>query len=147
MGKLYKTVKRTDVKLGNIYFQYVPGRFEQAFEAEPSADTLHVSCLPHCDLLRKYIESKETNLLNTDYYLMYRAWKRDIMWIKKRIKRFVKLFDNISRNGLKTSIIITKKPLHRKFHGGYEIYDGHHRAVICLVLGHKTIASEIVEFI
>ena len=146
MGKAYKVIKTDNIKLDQIYFQYVPGRFEKAFRTTPSVSTLHISQLPHCDLLRKYVDSKSTDLLKTDYYKMHEAWGRNKKWIESRILKFIKLFENVSKNGLRKAIMVLEKPMHKKFHDGYEIYEGHHRTAVYVVLGRESIKSKIIRF-
>ena len=147
MGKKrFKTLEKKKVNLEDLYFQYVPGRFEQAFGNNPSADTLHVSQLPHISLLKKYMESKSADLTDSDYYRMHEAWGRNRKWIKSKISRFIKLFESISKNGLKIPITIAKEPLHKKFHNGYEIFEGHHRAAIYIVLSRRKIEAKIIKF-
>jgi len=143
----YKILEEKNIVLDQLYFQYVPKRFEKAFKVKPSKNTLHITCLPHIDLLKKYMESGFKDLEKTNYYKMHKSWGRKDGWIRKKIHRFVKLFKDVSKNGLKKPIIITKKPLYKKFHDGYEIYEGHHRASIYVVLNKKMINSKIVEFI
>ena len=145
--KCYKVLEEKKVKLDQLYFQYVPKRFEKVFKVKPSESTLHITCLPHIDLLRKYIKSGFKDLEKTTYYKMHKSWGRKNGWIIKKITIFVKLFKDISKNGLKKPIIIAKKPLHKKFHDGYEIYEGHHRASIYFVLNKKVINSKIIEFV
>lgn len=147
MGRPYKIIKSATIDLKDIYFQYVPKRFEAAFKTVPSEKTLHISQLPHCDLLRKYMKSKSIDLLDTDYYKMHESWGRPVGYIQGKITKFITLFESISKNGLKVPILVSKKPMYKKFHNGCEIYEGHHRASIYFVLGHKSIKSKIIKFI
>jgi hypothetical protein len=147
MAKPHKIIKAATIDLKNIYFQYVPERFEMAFKVIPSEETLRLSQLPHCDLLKRYMESKSANLLDTDYYKMHESWGRKRNYIKKKINKFIELFNDISKNGLRVPIFVSEEPLYKKFHDGYEIYEGHHRASIWFVLGHKSIKTKIIKFI
>ena len=143
--KVIKVIKNKDIKLKELHFQYFPSRFIREVYGS-DGNMMLVKNSPHCDFLIQYEKvGKEVYKANTNYYKMQKAWGRDERYILKKMKKLTGLYDSIKKNGLKVKVQVLEEPLYKRvFDDGYEIYDGHHRASVCFILGYKKIKCEVI---
>ncbi len=144
-------IERKTLSLDEVSVQYNPERFEQYQSVHNGVyDTvLKLSQSPHCQLLRDY------NLIGGDiwhnfnkhpYYRLQRRFGKSRKSALNKAKRLTALFDEIKTNGFIGEITVLDKPLvPNPYNQGYEIFDGHHRAVCCITLGMKNVRAIIVK--
>lgn len=145
---IINTIRTEDISFDELHFQYFPSRFIREVYGD-DGNMMLVKNSPHCDFLKQYEKiGEEVYKNNTNYYKMQKGWGRDEKYILKKMKKLVGLYNDIKKDGLKVKIRALEAPLYSKvFDSGYEIYDGHHRASVCCILGYKTIACEVIKVI
>lgn len=144
-------IERKTLSLDEISAQYNPERFKQYKSVYKGADdgVLDMNQSPHCKLLTDYYNKGDNvwkNFSNHPYYLMQRRYGKSRKSAFDKAKRLTALFDEIKTNGFKGRISVIEKPIvSNPYNNGYEIYDGHHRAACCIVLGIKNIEAIILK--
>lgn len=149
MKRNLETIQIKDIPCEELHFQYVPGRFNREVYGGNDDDMLLVRHSPHYSFLKEYQRiGRDVLKTDSDYYKMHSLWNRERRWIEKKMDRFINLYEDIKKNGHRDKIIVVEEPLYeKKFDSGYEIYDGHHRASICAVLGHDKVSCKIVKIV
>jgi len=138
------------VKLEDIKAQYNPNRFSfwRSLHVGPKKEVLNMFYSPHYRFLNQYKEYGIclAKVNKTSYYKLQKLYGRNDRWIKEKIYKFLDLYEDIRKNGVKKPIIVVNKPLvSNKYNSGLEIFEGHHRTACCLLLGMKEILCKIVR--
>lgn len=148
----FREFGREEVGPGELFFQYNPDRFEAYRSVVGGADgeVLLLERSPHCALLRDYEELGTDvfkGIAKRGYYRMQRRYGKGRRTAREKVERLIGLYDDIKANGLKEGIVAVREPLRANVYncGGLEIYEGHHRAACCYVLGMATVPVVIVE--
>lgn len=141
-----KTVK---VAIVDLHFQYIPEKFFKDLYPGSESDMLKLHNTPHYRFLKLYEELGKDIwdcYEETDYFKLMKRWGRDDKFSRKKIKRLIGNYRSILKDGLQSNITVLNEPLYKKhFNKGYEIWNGHHRAVICCVLGYKNLNCFVRE--
>jgi hypothetical protein len=119
--------------------QYNPERFHmwKSLHNGPPDKVLDMKYSPHYRFLRGHEEA---------YWQLQRKFGRNNKWIKQKIKKFRGVYDNILKEGFHENISALETPLvENKYNQGLEIYEGHHRVSIALVLGLDVIPCEVIR--
>ena len=145
----FRKVVRT-VDTSNFYFQmiepeklraqYNPERFHiwKSLHDAPGKDFLHMLYSPHYRFL---LDSNDKT-----YYQLQKKFGRNDKWIKKKIEKFIGVYESIMKRGFIENVSALEKPIvQNKFNNSFEIFEGHHRVAIALALGIKVIPCEIVR--
>lgn len=145
-NRTVSVIENKDIKSGALHFQYVPGRFIREIYGADEETKLLIHNSPHYSFLKEYQKTGKKVLDNkTNYYIMHSRWGRSDKFIHGKASRFLAMYEHVKKSGPIGRIYVVKEPLYeRTFDSGYEIYDGHHRASIYAVLGHKIIKCVIV---
>ena len=145
-----KDYTETMININQIKAQYNPNRFSmwQSLHDGPEEEVLNIFYSPHYRLLKQYKEFgiSIATVNKTTYYRLQRLYGRDDKWIKKKIYKFLDLFNNICDKGYNEKIIVLDKPLVKnKYNKGFELFEGHHRVACCCVLENKNLACKIIR--
>ena len=119
--------------------QYNPERFHfwQRLHNGPPNKVLHMRYSPHYRLLRTH---------TGPYRQLQKYYGRNDKWINNKIIKFIDIYESIKKEGFLENISALETPLVKnKYNRGYEIYEGHHRVAIALVLGLDTIPCDIIR--
>ena len=143
--QLIKTVDTNNyykemVALDKIKAQYNPERFHlwKSLHKGPEEEALNMLYSPHF----RFLKDRD----NKVYHKLQRLYRRNDRWIEEKIKKFLGVFDSMKNEGMKGSIVIVERPLVKNnYNSGFEIFEGHHRIAIALVLGMKSIPCEIIR--
>ncbi len=77
---------------------------------------------------------------------MQSSWGREDSYIRNKASKFIAMYEHVKKNGHIGRVYVVREPLYeRVFESGYEIYDGHHRSSIYVVLGYEVIKCKIVN--
>lgn len=131
------------INIDEIKAQYNPERFKfwKFLHKGPEKDILNMIYSPHCRFL-----NNNNNIETTPYYKLQKLYGRSDKWIRNKIDKFIKLFENIKTEGYKKNIIILQQPLiENEYNKGFEIFEGHHRISCCIVLKIKKIKCKVVS--
>ena len=144
-------VSNTVLSVDQLHVQYNPDRFEKykSLHRGTCETILKMHASPHCRLLEAYEREGNgifSNIKKYDYYWMQRFYGKSHKSAVSKIKRFVELYENIKKVGLKTSIVVVDKPIiENQYNSKCEVYTGHHRVACCIKLGIKSVPSEIMK--
>lgn len=140
------TIRNQDIRYDELHFQYFPSRFIREVYGGNEEDKLLICNSPHYSFLKGYQEIGKKVLDNkTNYHIMQSRWGRSDKWIHGKAGRFITMYEHIKNNGPISRVSVVEEPLYeRVFDSGYEIYDGHHRATIYVVLGYEIIKCRVV---
>jgi hypothetical protein len=124
--------------------QHNPSRFKhwKLLHEGPDDKVLNMIYSPHYRLLKSY---KEQKYETTPYYKLQKLYGRNDKWIRKKINKFIDMYENIKTNGFKDDpkIVVLINPIvENKYNDSYEIFEGHHRVAICLALNIDCIQIE-----
>lgn len=142
-----KPIKQLSISISKLHFQYVPKEFHKEFYKGSTKDMMKVENSPHYSFIKLYSEIggkifKEYN--NTDYIKMMKKWGRDDKHNVWKMKRFIDTYTSIKRQGFYGQLSVLEEPLYEKlFEDGFEIYHGHHRSAICLLIGMMDVPCKI----
>jgi len=128
------------VDLSKIKAQYNPERFHlwKSLHKGPEKQVLNMLYSPHYRFLK--------NRNNKSYYQLQKLYGRDDKWIKKKIKKFLGVFESIKSEGFKERIIIVENPLIKNdYNERYEIFEGHHRVACALFLNIKEVPCQVIR--
>ena len=143
-----KDYDELDIDISKIKAQYNPDRFKywESIYDGPNEEVLNMLYSPHYIFLDQYLKHGINNLEKTSYYKLQKLYGRKDKWIRKKINKFIKLFEDISNKGYKNRIIILRKPLvNNTYNNGFEIFEGHHRVSICNILKYKRIKCKVLK--
>ena len=151
MSKKIKDIKIKNIDIDRIYFQYIPEKFFKEIYSGDPGEMLSLGNSPHYKLLVLYDKIGKDIwkcYKDTDYVKLQRLWGRSNKYCRKKISKFIKTYKSIRKYGLKKHIVVLDKPMYKQFFiDGYEIYHGHHRAVIYKILGFKKIRCMISRLV
>jgi hypothetical protein len=119
--------------------QYNPERFHMwvSLHNGPPGEEFNMKYSPHYRFLKGDEEP---------YWKLQRMYGRKSKWIKNKIKKFRDVYESILKNGFIENVSVLETPLvENKYNNGWEIYEGHHRVAIALVLGMNVIPCEIIR--
>jgi len=119
--------------------QYNPERFHMwvSLHNGPKGKEFDMKYSPHYRFLRGHEEA---------YWQLQRMYGRNDKWIKNKINKFMEIFNSVSKNGFIENISALEIPLVENIYNtGFEIYEGHHRVAISLVLGLGSVPCEIIR--
>jgi hypothetical protein len=145
--------KRKTISIDEVSVMYNPDNFThyKSLHNGGEEQILDISMSPHCKFLKSYISIGDgiwQNLHQDSYYRMWRQIGKSKRSVRNKIKRFITTFESIKSNGFTGQIMITDKPLvANPYTKKYELYDGHHRAACCCVLGIKTVDAIILKVV
>jgi hypothetical protein len=126
--------------------QYNPERFHiwKSLHRGPKSEVLNMLFSPHYRFLHhNYLAG---NNKERAYYQLQRKFGRNDKWIRNKIKKFLDTYESIKKNGILENVSALEIPLVKNKHNkGFEIFEGHHRVSIALVLGLKEIECEIIR--
>ena len=128
-----------DIDPRKLKAQYNPERFHMwvSLHNGPKGKEFDMKYSPHYRFLRGHKEA---------YWKLQRMYGRNDKWIRNKINKFMGVFESVSRQGFIENISALETPLVKnKYNRGYEIYEGHHRVAIALVLGLDTIPCDIIR--
>jgi hypothetical protein len=142
------------LKIEDISAQYNPARFKYWKSLHKGApnDVLNIRYSPHVRFLEFYNSGKlsgftDEEIKDTSYYKMHQAYGKSHKWTMNKITKFVGVFEDISKNGMKEPPVILERPMHTNpFNSGYEIYEGHHRVAIQAYLGAEKMRVSIAKY-
>jgi len=119
--------------------QYNPERFHMwvSLHNGPPGEEFNMKYSPHYRFLKGDEEP---------YWKLQRMYGRKSKWIKNKIKKFREVYDSILKNGFTENVSALESPLvQNKFNKELEIYEGHHRVAIAIVLDLNIIPCEIIR--
>lgn len=142
--RLVKTVDTTNyyekmIDPKKLKAQYNPERVHmwRSLHKGPKKEVLNMRYSPHYKYLRGHKEA---------YRKLQRYYGRNNRWIKNKIHTFISVFESISKEGFKGSVVVLETPLVKNsYNQGFEIYEGHHRVACALVLGIEKISCEVIR--
>jgi len=153
-GQYIKTIKFSSIKkiklpIASLSAQYNPDRFKYYKASVSASPVLSIVNSSHCAMLVQY--KLGVDVLSSpkkyNYYQMQKKYQNS-KHAFKRTCDLVELYEDIKKNGLIDPILILEKPLiANSYNNSYEIYEGHHRASCCYVLGLKYIESDILKVV
>lgn len=151
-----KLHKMTDeiVTVHDLLCQHNPDRYNiwkkyayKTFYFGSPYDTLHVLNSPHYDFMLKILKIGYVKFAmdswklttNTNYYKLQREYGRDHAGAINKMENFYQLFHSMRVEGMKEQPMVLNDPIvpvkdEQKLHN-YEIYEGHHRIVVAIILG------------
>ena len=130
----FAMIKTTDLRA-----QYNPERFHmwKSLHNGPPNDELIMKYSPHYRFLRGHEEA---------YWKLQRMYGRKNKWIKNKIQKFREVYDNILKDGFQKNVSALETPLvENQYNKGLEIFEGHHRVAIALILGMDVIPCEVIR--
>ena len=150
MAKI-KDIKKKYIEIDRLHFQYIPDEFLKEVYPGPEEEMMNLVNSPHYRFLKLY-EKIGTEIWKfyeeTDYVKLMKFWGRDDKYNRDKVTKFIKTYKSIRKQGLQKRIILLDKPMYKQFFKeGYEIYHGHHRAVICKFLGIKKVPCTISKLL
>lgn len=158
-----------DMRIGKIIYDFI---FLNEYLKKDGKEDRRLENSPHYKLLAAYEKNQKLNLKKTDYFrfssIMMRhhgSWfgHTDGDGIVIHIRKFLNIYERIKKEGFDYAygkIIVYKAVQHAKKRDslgrphlethtytpeGYEIYEGHHRAVILAKLGYRYIEVDILS--
>jgi hypothetical protein len=120
--------------------QYNPERFHlwKSLHIGPEEEALNMLFSPHYRFLK--------NKKDDSYYNLQKYYGRNKQWIKNKIEKFLGVYENIKKNGFTENISALEHPLVKNnYNKGFEIFEGHHRVSIALILNINEIPCEIIR--
>jgi len=134
-----------NVSINKLFVQQRPGRIELYREIvkAPLGKELNILYSPHCELLREFINNKNTmwrQVTESRYWKLQKAFGRSDIEVLIKVKSLLWTFSSIQCSGLNKPIIVQKKSDEY-----FEIYDGHHRVAAFIVLNKTIIPAVLYE--
>lgn len=129
-----------EIDVSKIKAQFNPERFHlwKSLHKGPEEQALNMLYSPHYRFL------KDNN--DKVYYKLQKLYERNDIWINKKIKKFLGVFESLKNKGFTEPIMVVEVPLiQNEYNKGYEIFEGHHRIACALVLGIKKIPCKIIR--
>lgn len=119
--------------------QYNPERFHMwiSLHNGPKGKEFDMKYSPHYRLLRGHTEA---------YRKLQNYYGRNDKWINNKIIKFIDIYESIQEKGFIENVSALEIPLvQNKYNKGPEIYEGHHRVAIALVLGFDNIPCNMIR--
>lgn len=134
------------VELNKMIVEYNPKRFNLYASLFDFTDTDLIRLMtlsPMYTFIKQYSECKKMgekfSYINTKYYNMQMLYGRTHSYAVSKASNFMKLFDDISVNGIQKYPLV--EPEFKKF----QIRDGHHRIACCMALDYKKLICRIIQ--
>jgi hypothetical protein len=127
------------IKTTDLRAQYNPERFHiwKSLHNGPPEDALVMKYSPHYRFLRGHEEA---------YWKLQRMYGRKPKWIENKIQKFRGVYENILKEGFQENVSALETPLVKnQYNKGLEIFEGHHRVAIALVLEMDVIPCEVIR--
>jgi hypothetical protein len=127
------------IKTEVLKAQYNPERFHiwKGLHNGPPDKVLDMRYSPHY----RFLKGDED-----PYWKLQAKYGRKSKWIKNKIQKFREVYDNILKEGFYENISALEIPLvENEYNKSFEIYEGHHRVAIALVLRLDVIPCEVIR--
>ena len=140
-------IRQEKIFIDDLYFQYIPDEFFREVYLGPEEEMMSLANSPHYRFLSLYQEIGKDIWQcyeETDYVKLMKFWGRSDKYNRNKVRKFIKTYNDIKKNGLKKKINVLESPMYRQFFSkGYEIYHGHHRASICKALEKRSLVCTV----
>lgn len=140
------TVSLQWIELDRFLVEYNPKRYKLYASLFPTNNTTirEMAMSPMFDFIFTYYKTKHTGKnfvwTNTKYYKMQLLYGRSHSHAVAKMSRFISLFGEIEKQGVKTRPLVISEGEHGKF----QIKDGHHRIACAMALGYKKLICNVI---